>query len=306
MVPHIATSLSELPPHAVLAVGTFDGVHLGHRALLHEMLTFAEATERPACVLTFEGSPADYFNPEHAPGHIYENLRQFYWLIRLTQGKATLFNLPFDAMLAEMPATTFAQHLQECSIFCGEDWRFGKGAEGSPDFLHARGFDLHLVPYARYAEARVSSTRIRVAMAEGQMDQVAAMLGTPWSYTGDVVHGRGLAGSIFGIPTLNIPYQGHDGERMAPLARGVYKATAEVKGVSYNALVNFGVAPSIKGEVAPLFEAHLLGASGDFYGEFATLTFTSPLLRAEQKFDSLDALKAQIHADLASVQSDEA
>lgn len=302
-------ALASLPPHAAVAVGGFDGVHLGHRALLAEMLAFASRTGRPACVLTFEdGSPRDFLDPSHAPGHIYDDAHQVDCLTALTHGMARMIRLRFDAALAAITATDFAGFLHDASIFCGEDWRFGKGAEGSPATLRADGFDVHVVPYVFWEGARISSTRIRAMLAEGRLDAVAAMLGTPWSFTGAVVHGRGLAGPTFGVPTLNIPYRGRGCEdvRMAPLAHGVYRAQAELRTDrgrqlgTWSALVNFGTAPSVKGEQEPLFEAHLLGAEGDFYGAVATLRFDTPLLRPERRFDSLDALRRQIHMDLAS------
>lgn len=292
-----ASTLDALPPRAAVAVGSFDGVHVGHQALLRAMLAFAEASGRPACVLTFEGSPRDFLDPSHAPGHILTPGSQARALLDFTAGKATLLRLRFDATLAAMPAADFADRLRGASLFCGADWRFGKGAEGSPAFLRTRGFDVHVIPYAQWAGARVSSTRIRAALAEGRMDAAAAMLGAPWRFTGTVAHGRGLAGPTFGVPTLNIPY----GPSMAPLAHGVYRAQAALADHgTWPALVNFGTAPSVKGEPEPLFEAHLVGASGDFYGATVTLSFASPRLRPERRFPSLDALRAQIHADLAA------
>lgn len=291
------SALAALPPRAAVAVGSFDGVHLGHQALLRAMLSFAETSGRPACVLTFEGSPRDFLDPAHAPGYILTPECQVNTLLAFTKGKATLMRLRFDAALAAMSAADFADRLHGAALFCGEDWRFGKGAEGSPGFLRACGFDVHVIPYAQWAGSRISSTRVRAALTEGRMDAVAAMLGAPWQFTGRVTHGRGLAGPTFGVPTLNLPYD----TSMVPPARGVYRAYASLSNRGmWPALVNFGTAPSVKGEPAPLFEAHLIGASGDFYGATASLFFDTPLLRPERHFSSLDALRAQIHADLAA------
>ncbi len=297
MSPRIATTLDALPERAALAVGTFDGVHLGHQKLLAAMLEVAQATHRTPCVLTFSNSPAAFFRPETAPGRIMDNATLLARLSDLLP-EGILLNLPFDAAFAQRSAADFIAALKGATVFCGEDWRFGKAAEGRPSDLP----DVHIVPYAELNGTRVSSTRIRAAMARGAMDDVAALLGRPWSFTGTVVHGRGLAGTTFGVPTLNIPYPA---ER-APLARGVYKAQAELCGRKTTALLNFGIAPSIKGEASPLFEAHLLDMDGDFYGAEVTLTLDRPLLRAEEKFATLDALTAQILRDLARVRSDEA
>ena len=301
MEPAPVETLDALPPGAVVAVGTFDGVHLGHRALLRAMADFAAAAGRPAWVLTFAGSPLSLLDPAHAPGLLMDReaiLRQ----LRLAVPDAHVVVQPFDAAFAALPAEAFAAALRGAAVFCGEDWRFGAGAQGNPDFLRARGFDVHVVPYAHWRGERVSSTRIRGALAAGALDEAAAMLGRPWAFTGRVVHGRGLAGPTFGIPTANLPYVGRAGERMAPLARGVYRAEAILHEISWPALVNFGVAPSVKGEPEPLFEAHLLGAEIDLYDANLTLSFDAPLIRPERKFPSLDALRAQIHADLEACQ----
>ena len=297
MEPAPTEPLDALPPGAAVAVGTFDGVHLGHRALLREMAAFAAAAGRPAWVLTFAGSPLAFLDPARQPGLLMDReaiLRQ----LRLCVPGAHVIVQPFDAAFAALPAEAFARLLRGASVFCGEDWRFGAGAEGTPGFLRGRGLDVHVVPYARWEGGRISSTRVRAALAEGRLDAAAAMLGRPWAFTGRVVRGRGLAGPTFGVPTANLAYAGRAGERMAPLARGVYRAEAILHEVSWPALVNFGVAPSVKGEPEPLFEAHLLGAGLDLYGANLTLSFDSPRVRPERRFPTPDALRAQIRADL--------
>ncbi len=290
------SSLEDLPPNAALAVGTFDGVHRGHLALIDAMLDYARTANRPACILTFTNSPRSFFHPEQTPSTIFDAAHLAYRLVKHIPS-GTLLRLTFDATLANLSAIDFATALKGATIFCGEDWRFGRGAEGSPTFLREHGFDVHVIPYARYQDERISSTRIRQAMQNGRMDDVAAMLGTPWSFSGTVVHGRGLAGKLFGVPTLNIPYPAS----RAPLAHGAYRATVQIQERTFDALLNFGTAPSLKGERHPLFEAHLLDLNEDLYGQTATLLIDTPLLRPEQKFDTLDALKAQIHADLAQL-----
>lgn len=298
-------SLEELPENAVLAVGTFDGLHLGHQRLLSEMRVFAAETNRPAWVLTFTGHPLQLLDPEHVPGRIQDELSLVSQLATFVDD---LILQPFTPDFCHLPAEVFAERLRHCAVFCGEDWRFGFKAEGSPDFLKDRGIDVHVVPYAEFRGERISSSRIRAAMAEGQMDDVAHMLGRTWEFCGQVVHGRGLAGPTFGVPTLNIPYLPTSltgvFSPLAPLKRGVYRATAFVlppQGAPerFPAVANFGVAPSVKQEPEPLFEVHLIGAEGDFYGWDALVQIDTPILRPEQHFDSLDALKAQILRDRA-------
>lgn len=297
-------TLDDLPQGAVLAAGTFDGVHLGHEAIFEAARAFAATRGEVPWVFSFLGHPAQILHPENVPGAIQDEAMQMWCLHR--DGTHRLILQPFDATFAELSAETFAERLRGATIFCGEDWRFGKGAQGSPDFLRERGFDVHVIPYAEYKGERISSTRIRDAMAMGLMRDVAGMLGRPWGYCGPVVHGRQLAGKTFGVPTCNIPYiaQGH--QPLAPLGYGVYAATATLlpptgATQTYPALVNFGIAPTIKDDPTPHFEAHLLGAYGDYYGWMVQLSFEHDRLRPEQKFDSIDALKAQIVLDARAV-----
>ena len=291
--------LCALPPDAVLAVGAFDGLHLGHQTLIADTLALARAESRPPAILTFTGSPRALLDPLHAPGALFDRRAAQARLHDLAPD-ATLIFQPFTPAFAAIPAEVFARRLRGATVFCGEDWRFGARAEGTPERLRAWGHDVRVVPYAQWRGARISSTRIRADLAEGRPDAAAAMLGRPWAFTGRVVRGRGLAGPTFGVPTLNVPYVGRDGERMAPLAHGVYRAVAQIGRDRWPALLNFGVAPSVKGLAAPLFEAHLIGASGDFYGAEVTLRLADARLRPERKFPSLDALRAQIQADLAA------
>lgn len=295
----LVNTLDALPANAALAVGSFDGFHLGHQALLREMLAYARATGRAACVLTFGQLPLTLLDPAHDPGRIVDDARNLELLrAALSEGEARLIQQPFTPAFAALPAADFIRLLRGATLFCGEDWRFGAGASGSPETARAAGLEVHIVPYAQWQGERVSSTRIRAALQAGEPAAVAAMLGRPWDFCGTVVRGRGLAGASLGFPTLNLPYRGRDGERLVPLARGVYCAQATLGTETRPALVNFGVAPTLKTEAAPLFEAHLPGWSGDAYGREVTLTFTHSRLRAERPFAGLEALKAQIAADL--------
>jgi riboflavin kinase/FMN adenylyltransferase len=289
-------SLSALPKATALAVGAFDGVHLGHQAILAGMRAFANASGREAWMLSFDGSPRG-----EAPARIYDVALQTQYL--LEQGGA-LIRQSFTPAFTHLSAADFVAQLNGAEIFCGEDWRFGEGAQGDVAFLQTHQLTPHVMPYVLYAGERISSTRIRAALMAGQMDHVRAMLGRSWEFCGTVCHGRGLAGKTFGVPTLNLPYRGRAGERLVPLAKGVYHGVAEVKcadeaPLQSRALVNFGTAPSVKGLDEPLFEVHLLEGAGDFYGCEVTLRIEQPLVRSERKFASLEALHAQILADLA-------
>lgn len=300
MVTKVYHSLADLPPSTALAVGNFDGVHQGHQAILARMLTFAKQTERAPWILSFEGSPKGGLDITTAPERIYDLETQTRYLL---ETGATLIRQPFTSAFSNLTATDFLTQLNGAEIFCGEDWRFGKGAQGNVAFLTESGAPAHVVPYILYEDARISSTRIRAALADGAMDLAAAMLGRVWEFTGVVQHGRGLAGKTFGVPTLNVPYRGRAGERLVALAHGVYHGIAEVQRANgietFKALINFGIAPSVKGLAEPLFEVHLLDAHGDFYDCEVTLRIAKARIRAERKFDSLEALHAQILEDLA-------
>jgi riboflavin kinase/FMN adenylyltransferase len=293
-------TLEDLPRGAVLAVGTFDGVHRGHEAILAAARAEAAARGERPWIFSFLGHPAQILNPTAVPGAIQDEAMQMWSLHR--EGEHRLILEPFTRAFAELSAEAFAERLRAATIFCGEDWRFGKGAEGSPEFLRARGFDVRVIPYAEYKGERISSTRIREALQAGQMFDVAQMLGRPWCYCGTVVHGRQLAGKTFGVPTCNIPYIAQGAQPLAKVGYGVYAAHATLLPLSgatetYPAVVNFGVAPTIKDDPLPQFEVHLLGAYGDYYGWMVQLSFEHNRLRPEQRFDSIDALKAQIVLD---------
>lgn len=293
--------LMRIPADAVLAVGTFDGVHLGHQTLLREMRAFARAAGRPAAILTFSPDPQSFFHPERAPGRICDTV-SLTALLTPQADPGCLFLHPFTDAFAQQTAQAFADALRGRTLFCGADWRFGAGAQGDPDFLRARGQEVHVVPYATCAAGeRISSTRIRAALAAGDLETVSALLGREWSFTQTVIRGRGLAGPGFNVPTANLTFSGRTGEKLAAPAFGVYCAGA-VRAADperrFRAVVNLGTAPTVKDAPHPLAEAHLLDFSGDLYGEELTLSFPRNRLRAEQTFPSLDALRQQILSDI--------
>lgn len=294
--------LNRIPANAVLAVGTFDGVHLGHQKLLREMQAFARATNRPAAILTFSPDPVTFLKPKQAPGRICDTATLTQLLSAWVEPDH-LFIQPFSAEFAQVSAEAFADALRGKTLFCGADWRFGAGAVGDPDFLRARGQEVHVIPYATLDGERISSTRIRSALADGAFEEVSAMLGRDWSFAQVVSHGRGLAGPTFQVPTANLDFVGLAGEKLAAPAFGVYCAEAvraAEPGRVYRAVVNLGTAPTVKAATHPLAEAHLLDFSADLYGEEVTLSFHHNRIRAEQTFPSLDHLHQQILADIQS------
>lgn len=299
--------LAAIPADAVLAVGTFDGVHPGHQRLLREMGGYARATGRPAAILTFSPDPLTFLHPDSASGRLCDT-GALTALLAPWADPGCLFLQPFTADFARLTADAFADALRGRTLFCGADWRFGAGAAGDPDFLRARGQEVRVVPYATCpAGGRISSTRIRAALAAGDLEEVSVLLGRDWSFTQTVTRGRGLAGPAFNVPTANLDFTGRAGERLAAPAPGVYCARAvraAAPGRVYRAVVNLGTAPTVKAAPHPLAEAHLLDFDGNLYGEELTLTFPSNRLRAERAFPSLDALRQQILADIRACRED--
>ena len=240
-----------------LAVGFFDGVHLGHQAILKG----ADAA------LTFYNHPLGVLKPDRAPQLIMrleERLAAIY-----ATGVKEVRVLKFTPELAAQSAAEFAAALgDKVKIRCGANWRFGRGGEGSPDWLKARGTEVEVVPYAVYQGEVISSSRIRGALAEGDLSSARAMLGRDYVISGGSVRGKG-EGAKIGYPTLNL------------------KPEALVPSGVYSAVVNYGTAPTFGARAwkEPTLEVHLLKR-----------------LREERKFASVEELKKQIAADIAATE----
>ncbi len=267
-----------------LAVGFFDGVHLGHRAIL----------EGADAALTFKEHPLAVLNPSRAPDLIM-SLGERVAAIRAC-GVKDVIVLDFTPELAAQTPERFADDLtklvgaENLVLRAGENWRFGCGGTGDADFLRARGIPVAVVPYAVFKGERISSTRIREALSRGQMEDAAAMLGRPWTLTGDVVHGKGL-GRKLGRPTLNLQFVGR-----VRIPCGVYV----VEAAGARAVANYGVAPTM-GDRAweePVFEVHF-----PFGEPPRTTSLTVSILRflrGEKTFASLTELQEQIDRDVAA------
>lgn len=284
-----------LPSPCALAIGNFDGMHLGHQALLKKLTQTAQALNLTSAVMTFEPHPREFFTPESAPTRL-SSLREKLEFFE-EAGVERVYVCHFNQRFAKVTAEEFMQNILRDSlnvqaVLVGDDFRFGAKRAGSiRDFINAK-FNLISLPQVNLVDAnsnveRVSSTRVRSALAVGELQQAAALLGRPYSVSGKVVHGAKL-GRQLGFPTANV-HMRHE----RPALTGVYA----VKLDGLNGVANLGVRPTIAGLPKLLLEVHVIDFNGDLYGKHVHVQFLRKI-RTEMKFGSLDALKAQIAADV--------
>ncbi|NKC31045.1 bifunctional riboflavin kinase/FAD synthetase [Falsiroseomonas selenitidurans] len=283
---------------ATVALGNFDGVHLGHAAVLRA--AHAARPDLPLAALTFEPHPREHFRPEDPPFRLTLFPAKAAALGAL--GAKTVFALPFDANLAAMPAEAFVERVLHHTIgarhlACGADFAFGHRRGGNVEFLaaaaEARGIGLTVVPAVADAGGPISSTRIRRALQDGYPERAAACLGQPWEVRGEVFHGDKL-GRVLGWPTANILL----GRHLEP-ARGVYAVrVALADGRLVDGVANVGRRPTLGGDPVTRLEVHLFDFSGDLYGQEIGVRLLH-FQRPDASFAGLEALKAAIAADAA-------
>ncbi len=279
----------------VFALGFFDGVHLGHQALLARAGEMAQGLHCQCGAVTFETHPEALLR-NCAPGLI-NSIEDRLKLLRQFGAESTVV-LPFDEATKATPWQDFLAMLRmrygAAGFVCGEDFRFGRGGEGTAlllqDFCREQGIPCAVVPEQCVDGARISSTRIRSALEQGNMDLAAKLLGHDHLLSGTVVAGQRL-GRTMGTPTANL--------EVIPgilLPKwGVYAALASFDGQRCEAVVNIGARPTVGGETVTV-EPWLLDFSGDLYGKTVTL-FLRRYLRPQKKFGSLEELRTQIQAD---------
>ena len=286
---------------AVVAVGNFDGVHLGHRQVIGEAGRLARAEDRPWAVLTFEPHPRDLFRPDDPPYRLTPRrpkMREIHAL-----GVDLLVVLRFSKAFSMLGAEEFVHDvlvdgLAASHVVCGYDFKFGHGRKGDPGLLlrmgKEQGFDFTCVSQVGDdGGVTLSSTRVRKCLRNGDPRGAAAVLGRPFEIEGRVVGGD-RRGRTIGFPTINLPLRDY----LRPMA-GVYAVRAgfeEGDGVVwYDGVANLGVRPTF-GEGEMGLEAHLFGVDADLYGRRARVALVD-FIRPERKFEGINALKAQISAD---------
>lgn len=282
----------------VLTIGNFDGVHRGHQALLAKLTAKARATGLPASVLTFEPHPREYFAHENRPRRL-TSLREKIQLLA-AQGVDRLYIGRFNARFASLTAEQFIEDilirgLGVRDLMIGDDFRFGKGRRGDFAMLqHAgqtAGFTVEAMHTLVHEGERVSSSAIREALAEGDMPHAARLLGRPYSISGRVMHGDKI-GRTIGFPTANIQLK----HRSPPLM-GIY--TVSVDGLAdkpWPGVASIGVRPTINDAGRATLEVHLFDWSADCYDAHLRVNFLRKQ-RDEERYDSLEALTAQIARD---------
>ena len=282
----------------VLTIGNFDGVHRGHQALLAQLRAKSEATGLPAAVLTFEPHPREYFAHEDRPRRL-TSLREKILLLE-GQGVDRLYIGRFNQKLAGLTAEAFIEDvlvhgLGVRHLLIGDDFCFGKGRKGNFAMLQAAGekvgFGVESMHTFRHDDERVSSSAVRAALAEGDMPHAARLLGRPYSISGRVMHGDKI-GRTIGFPTANIQLK----HRSPPLM-GIY--TVSVDGLAdrpWPGVASVGVRPTINDAGRPTLEVHLFDWDTDCYDAHLRVNFLKKQ-RDEERYDSLDALTAQIARD---------
>lgn len=293
-------ALSALPGPLALAVGVFDGLHLGHQEVIRAAQEHSTQHHGTAVVATFDPHPAQVLRPGAAPRLLCGPRHQQRALSQI--GISHLLACPFTHETALTPARDFIQQLIRASrplgcISVGYTWQFGHRREGDIHLLmelgQQHGFSVYGVPAVKIDNEVVSSTLIREAVSQGNFDKAARFLGREYSVFGSVIEGRHL-GRQLGFPTANVDVEN---EQLPPL--GVYAVQARIGETWHPAVANLGRRPSVETNAEPLLEVHFPNWSGDLYGQDLEVRFTR-FLRPEMKFGGLDELKAQIQRDVAA------
>jgi riboflavin kinase/FMN adenylyltransferase len=281
---------------AVVAIGNFDGVHRGHRAVIGAALDQARALGRPAAALTFEPHPRAYFNPGEPLFRLTDEAVKLRLLA--STGLDGAIVLTFDAALAGLSAESFVERilverLAVSGAVIGFNFHFGMNRAGSPDFLKAQGkkygFAVDVVPRFEDQGRPVSSGPIRDALAAGRVDQAAEFLGYPWFVSGEVIHGD-KRGRELGFPTANLKLDAACG-----LRHGIYAVRVAAGECRYSGVASFGRRPMFD-TGAVLLEVFLFDFAGDLYGQDIDVAFID-WIREERMFDSAGALIAQMQDD---------
>ena len=285
------------PQGSVVCIGAFDGLHLGHQALIRAAAGVAKSRGLPLAVLSFEPLPREFFARGEKPPRLVLPRGKVEGLVGLGADVIGLlrFNAAMTAMAPEMfIQRVLIQRLAAREVWVGRDFRFGHKRAGDPELLRevgaSAGFSTHGIEDVMLEGERVSSSCIRQALVDGELDMAARLLGRPYAIAGRVVRGAQL-GRQLGYPTANLRFGGK-----RPALSGIY--ATRVHGVGdapWPSVSSLGTRPTVNGR-EPLLEAHLFDFEGDLYGRRIEVEFVAKL-REELKFDDLETMVEQIHRD---------
>jgi riboflavin kinase / FMN adenylyltransferase len=282
-----------------LTVGTYDGLHLGHQALLARLHEQAQRLALPTLMVTFEPMPREFLAPENPPARLTSLRERWRVLERLPLDLLCVlrFGTATRSLTADQFAVLLAERLRPALIVVGHDFRFGRGGEGTAEKLQAAGqrlgFEVDIVEPVTLSGERLSSSAIREALAANDLKRAERLLGRPYTMTGRVVRGEQL-GRKLGFPTANVRFP----HRRLPVA-GIFAVRVRVRGsqAELAGVASIGTRPTVGG-TEPWLEVHVFDFVGDLYGREIAVECVQ-FLRAELKFESLDAMVAQIHEDAA-------
>jgi riboflavin kinase/FMN adenylyltransferase len=284
---------------SALTIGNFDGLHLGHRAMIERLRESARRLDVPACVMTFEPHPREFFAPDQAPTRLTSLREKLEALAGLGVDRVLVCRFDYD--FARIAAEAFVQRylvggLAVRWVLVGDDFRFGARRQGDAELLAAmgreNGFQVERMSSVLADGVRASSTAVRERLAAGDLSGAARLLGRPYSISGRVVRGDGI-GRQLGFPTANV----HMRHNRPPLG-GIF--VAEVLGVGETPLpgvASLGVRPTVSDSGRAVLEVHLLDFAGELYGRHVSVRFLHKL-RDEEKYPGLDALTAAIARDV--------
>ena len=282
-----------------LAIGNFDGIHLGHQQIINSLVEEAKKFNKPSAILSFEPHPRQFFSRELDRYQILSQEKK--QSIFKNLGVDNYFCLKFDKNLSNLSPVDFitkiiVNQLKVEKLMVGYDFHFGKDRKGDTNLLfehsNIHGFNLKIIEQINNSKTHepYSSTAIREGIRNGKMEEVNLLLGRPWSMDGKVIHGDQRARKM-NFPTANIlPHN-----EIYPL-KGVYAVKVKFENITYKGIANFGVRPTVEGEKL-LLEVHLFGFKKDIYGNHLTVEFLA-FIRGEKKFENFDLLVKQINKDV--------
>ena len=298
--------LHNLQPHnqrSVVTIGSFDGVHLGHQAILQQVKTTAARLGLPAVVMTFEPQPQEYFSGEKAPARLMRLREKIDALLEF--GIDHIVCLQFNRVLRNLSASEFIDQvlvdgLAIRHLIVGDDVRLGRDRSGDFKMLAEFGMrgdiEVQDTKTLEIDNKRVSSTRVRDFLQQADFGRARQLLGRPFSIKGRVVYGQQL-GRTLGFPTANVQLNRYS----APLT-GVYAVLVNINGVRYQGAANVGIRPTVGDLVKPILEVHLLDFTGDLYGQRIDVEFMHKI-RNEAKFTTLDKLVQNIKQDVKQIRA---